>query len=232
MNTPWTPQALTLDLDDTLWPIWPAIARAESVLLDWLREQAPATAAAYDAKALRALRGQVLRDHPEWAHDLSTLRRESIRRALLAGGDDPALAEPAFEAFFTERQRVELYEDALPALERLASRWRIVAVTNGNSDLDRVGLARFFVASLSARQFGVGKPAAPIFHAACARLEAEPHAVLHIGDDPTLDVDGAHAAGLRAAWVQRPGQVAQGQPQGVPQHHVADLVALADRLGV
>lgn len=231
MSTEWTPQALTLDLDDTLWPIWPTIARAERALLAWLREMAPATVAAHDAKAMRALRDALLKARPELATDLSTLRRESIRQALRASGDDPALAEPAFDVFFAERQRVELYEDALPALQRLAARWPIVGITNGNSDLARVGLAPYFAACFSARTFGVGKPAAPIFHAACAHLGLPPAQVLHIGDDPVLDVDGALDAGLRAAWVQRPGQVAQGVPVGMPHHHVGDLLVLADRLG-
>jgi putative hydrolase of the HAD superfamily len=231
MTFPWTPTALTLDLDDTLWPIWPTIARAERAVQDWLLQAAPATVARHDAKAMRALRDGLLRQRPELAADLSALRRESIRAALLAAGDDPALAEPAFEVFFAERQRVELFDDALPALQRLAQRWPIVGITNGNADLDRVGLSRYFIGCLSARSFGVGKPDAAIFHAACSQLGAEPARVLHIGDDPALDVDGALDAGLRAAWVQRPGQVAQGTPRGAPHHHVECLLALADRLG-
>ena len=39
-------RAISIDLDDTLWPVWPAISRAEQVLLDWLHTHAPATAAA------------------------------------------------------------------------------------------------------------------------------------------------------------------------------------------
>ena len=35
-------RAITLDLDDTLWPIWPTIARAERALQDWLRARAGA----------------------------------------------------------------------------------------------------------------------------------------------------------------------------------------------
>ena len=38
-------RAITLDLDDTLWPIWPTIARAEGALQQWLADNAPATAA-------------------------------------------------------------------------------------------------------------------------------------------------------------------------------------------
>jgi putative hydrolase of the HAD superfamily len=49
-------RALTLDLDDTLWPVWPAIQRAEAALHGWLLRHAPATAARFDVVALRALR--------------------------------------------------------------------------------------------------------------------------------------------------------------------------------
>ena len=231
MHAVFTLQALTLDLDDTLWPVWPTIVRAEAQLMAWLRAQAPATAAAHDEGSMRALRDAVARERPEWAHDFSAIRRESIRRALGASGDDPGLAEPAFEVFFAERQRVELFDDVLPALDRLAARWPIVALSNGNADVERIGIGRYFAASLSAHEFGAGKPAAPIFHAACARVGAAPAVVLHIGDDPLLDVDGALAAGLRAAWVQRAGLAASTTPSRRPHHHVGDLAALADQLG-
>ena len=38
-------RAISLDLDDTLWPVWPTIARAEVALENWLRPLAPAAAA-------------------------------------------------------------------------------------------------------------------------------------------------------------------------------------------
>ena len=68
MNTLWTPQALTLDLDDTLWPIWPTIARAEQALQDWLRQHAPRTAldhAALDAATKATRRAQLVRERPD-----------------------------------------------------------------------------------------------------------------------------------------------------------------------
>ncbi|MDB5930798.1 MAG: HAD-superfamily hydrolase subfamily variant 3, partial [Polaromonas sp.] len=34
-------KAVTLDLDDTLWPIWPTIERAEKALNGWLAAHAP-----------------------------------------------------------------------------------------------------------------------------------------------------------------------------------------------
>ncbi len=224
--------AITLDLDDTLWPMAPTLRRAEALMQDWLRQHAPATMATHDKAAWLALRRAVVADRPDWLHDMSALRRESIRRALLAAGDDPALAAPAFDVFFDARQQVVLFDDVLPALARLAARWPVVALTNGNADVHRVpGLGQHFHATLSAGALGLAKPAPAVFAAACRRAGAAPQHTLHIGDDPALDVDGALAAGLQAAWVRRPDGPDIGVPQGQAQHVVADLTDLADRLG-
>ena len=69
--------------------------------------------------------------------------------------------------------------------------------------MHRVGLGQYFQASITAREFGVGKPDPRIFHAAAGAVDAKPHEVLHIGDDATLDVLGAINSGMQAAWVNR-----------------------------
>jgi putative hydrolase of the HAD superfamily len=197
-------EAITLDLDDTLWPIWPTIERAERVLHDWLAERAPRTSTLYaDPAALRAIREEVGVQLAHLKHDLSAVRRESIRVVLERAGEDPSLAEPAFEAFFAARQQVELFEDARESLEFLSSRMPLVSLSNGNADLQRTGIAPYFKAAVSAREFGVGKPDPAIFHAAAKAAGVAAENVLHVGDDATLDVIGALNAGMQAAWVNR-----------------------------
>jgi putative hydrolase of the HAD superfamily len=197
-------KAVTLDLDDTLWPIWPTIERAEKALHDWLVGNAPMTAALFaNPTALREIREEMQHARPELKHDMSALRRESIRLALYRAGEDPLLAEAAFAVFFDARQRVTLFDDALPALEFLAGRFPIVALSNGNADVHRVGIGRFFRASVSAREFGVGKPDPRIFLAAAGAADVLPEEVLHVGDDATLDALGALNAGMQAAWLNR-----------------------------
>ena len=197
-------KAISLDLDDTLWPIWPTIERAEKALHDWLVEHAPMTAALFsNPAALRDIRDSMASSRPELKHDLSAVRRESIRLALYRAGEDPLLADAAFDVFFSQRQRVELFEDARPALERLSARFPIVSLSNGNADVQRVGLGRFFRAAISAREFGVGKPDPRIFHAAAGAVDLRPEDVLHVGDDATLDALGAMNAGMQAAWMNR-----------------------------
>jgi putative hydrolase of the HAD superfamily len=226
------PLAITLDLDDTLWPIWPTIERAEHHLHDWLRSRAPATAARFDRAGLREARDRYALAHPALLHDLSAIRRESLRQALLSSGDDPDLAEPAFDVFFEARQQVILYDDALQGLQRLAARYRVMAVTNGNADLARVGLAALFTGVVSARRLGVAKPDARIFHVACNELQCPPARVLHVGDDLVLDVGGALDAGLQAVWLHR-GPLPEGgaPPLAAPYRVFADLTCLADALG-
>lgn len=223
-------KAITLDLDDTLWPVWPTIERAEQVLLDWLREQAPATAAFLgDAGNRRAVRAEVEQRWAHMAHDLSLLRRESIRLGLRRAGDDPSLAEPAFEVFFEQRHRVTLFDDALPALAALAARYPVVALSNGNADVHRVGIGQHFHAHVTAREVGVGKPDPHIFEVAARQAGVAPEAVLHVGDDAALDVLGGLGAGMQTAWVNRAGH---DWPHAPHQPHVvvSDLHALCESL--
>jgi HAD superfamily hydrolase (TIGR01509 family) len=203
-------RAISLDLDDTLWPILPTIRRAEAELERWLAEHAPRTSLLFGQSAtLLRIRQDVMSEfgarQPSMAHDFSAMRRESIRRALLEAGEDGALAGPAFEVFFAERQRVDLYDDALHALDFLSARFPIVALSNGNADLQRVGLGRYFVASLSARELGLGKPDQRAFQAAAARAGVAVDEVLHVGDDIELDALGALRAGMQSIWLNRRG---------------------------
>lgn len=198
-------RAITLDLDDTLWPVAPTIAAAEQRLREWLVEHAPLTASAFDAERMRALRLAVEREHPELAHDLSLLRLKTLERAIAQAGEASTLAQAAFDVFFDARQRVEFFPEVRSALQRLAARYPLYSLSNGNADLARVGLSGLFSGSISAREIGCAKPDPRIFAAACRRLGLEPAQVLHVGDDLELDVRGARAAGMATAWVRRAG---------------------------
>ena len=197
-------RAITLDLDDTIWPIAPAIARAEAALDDWLARHAPRTAARWPFDARRQLRQQVDRERPALAHDMTVQRQWMLERMFEQAGDDVALAQPAYDAYFAARCEVEHYDDSLDALQRLAARVPLAALSNGNACLRTIGLMPLFRFQLGAREHGAAKPDAGIFHAACVRLDCPPSQVLHVGDDTRADVLGAHRAGLRTCWINRP----------------------------
>ena len=199
-------QAITLDLDDTIWPIAPAIDRAEAALEAWLQQHAARTAARWPLQARRALRDQVDAEHPHLAHDFTRQRLITLERMLRDSGDDVALVDPAFEAYFAARCEVEHYDDSLEALRRMAARVPLAALSNGNACLKRIGLMHLFRFQLGAREHGAAKPASSIFHAACRQLDVAPQNVLHVGDDVALDIVGAARAGLRTCWINRGAQ--------------------------
>lgn len=223
-------KAITLDLDDTLWPVWPAIQRAENALAAWLNQHAPKTAALFADPAVRnEIRSHVVQTQPELSHNLSAVRLEAIRAALKRSNEDPLLADAGFEVFYAERNRVDLFHDAIGSLEFLSARFPIVALSNGNADIERIGLKPYFHANVSAQSFGVAKPDVRIFHAAAEAADVCAAQVLHVGDDAGLDVVGALNAGMQTAWLNRDGGA---WPHAQSPHiTVTSLTQLCDCLG-
>lgn len=198
-------KALLFDLDDTLWPIVPVIKRAENIMFDWLRLHAPRVAEQFSIESLRQRRMELMATDPTYQLDLRKLRRAGLLEAFAAAGENPAIVDRVMEVFSTARNEVELFEDVLPALERLGGRLMLGSVSNGVADLHAIGLAHHFRVSLAAHHCGCAKPDPAIFHAACDALGVAPEETIYAGDDPLLDVEGAQKAGLRAVWINRPG---------------------------
>lgn len=198
--------AITLDLDDTLWPIAPVIERADLALQRWFEQNCPEVAEALPISKMRQLRDRTFLDHPELGHDFTTLRILCLRAALLPFGYGEREVESAYEAFYAARNQVELYPEVAAALVRLARLVPLVSLTNGNACLNRVGLAHLFHAQITSRSHGSAKPDPGIFHAACALAGSTPAETLHVGDHPEQDVLGALGAGMHAIWLDRHSQ--------------------------
>jgi len=153
-------------------------------------------------------------------------RLRALALGLARQGEDTALAEPAFEVFFAARQQVDLYPQAAEVLQRLSGRYPLLAVSNGNADVVRVGLGAYFSGSVSARDAGVAKPDPRIFWHTAERLQVPTEAVLHVGDDAALDVLGARAAGMPCVWLNRTGE--PWPHDGPPPWTVSSLRELVD----
>jgi HAD superfamily hydrolase (TIGR01549 family) len=224
------PKAVLFDLDDTLWPIAPVIIEAEQILFAWLRRHAPRVAQQFSIDTLRQARLELLARRPEFQLDLGALRRAGLIAAFEQAGEDAGKVELAMTEFFAARNAVIPYDDVLPGLLRLRGRVRIGSVTNGNADLQTIGLARHFEVSVAAPSFGVAKPDAPIFLEACRQLGVAPHEAVYVGDDLRLDVYGAQRAGLRAVWMNRTGQANYLADEVRPDAEVHSLDGLLDWL--
>ena len=221
-------RAITIDLDDTLWEIHPVIRRAEARLREWLAERYPRTMEMFDVESVWALRREVVSEHRDRSHDLTFIRRTVLGRMGDAAGYGATLVDEAMEVFNEVRNSVELFPEARPALQALKAEYVLVAVTNGNADLERIGISDLFHDFVSASIAGAAKPARQIFDVAVAAGGANAEQTLHVGDHPEYDVNGARDAGLKTVWVNRDGAQwpeALPQPDGVVEH-IGELVSL------
>lgn len=197
---------ITFDLDDTLWPCHPVIRRAEQACYAWLEREAPALTEHFSLESLREHRLALGRTRPDIAHDLTELRRESLRLLLGEVGCGEELAQAASDVFRAARNRVTPYDDVVDGLGRLRMHFTLVSVTNGNSQIEHTPLRASFDHSLTAAEVGAAKPDPAIFHVASRRSGVPLDAFLHVGDDPVRDVEAARAIGLTTVWVNRCGQ--------------------------
>jgi len=148
-----------------------------------------------------------------------------VLRRVLRQFDVDADAARYVDLFFQVTTKVALYPETLTVLNALGHvRCAIVS----NADHEHLAAwnftlpVEFILISESVRAY---KPHRLVFQTALERLGVEPHEVLHVGDSDVDDVEGAKAAGLRAAWVNRNGRARRpGVPP--PDFQIADLTEL------
>jgi len=204
-------RTITLDLDDTLWEIHPVIKRAEQQLYGWLQENYPRITELYEPLDLRVVRTQVIAEFADRSHDLTFLRRTMLGRVAVAAGYSTDFIDEAFEVFDIARI--------------------VIAVTNGNANLESIGIDHLFSDVVTAAMAGAAKPAREVFDMAVQVGGASAEQTLHVGDHPLFDVDGARGAGLRTAWVNRTASIWPDE-FAAPEFEVTHVGELLGLLGV
>jgi FMN hydrolase / 5-amino-6-(5-phospho-D-ribitylamino)uracil phosphatase len=200
-------RAICFDLDNTLWDVEPVLLRAERILADWLQARYPRIAQAFSPAATLELRAALLREQPHRAHDFTFLRRETIARMADATGYDRAMAHEAFALWHAARNMVTPFDEVMPALAHLKTRYRLATLSNGNADLAVIGIAHHFEVTLHAAALGCAKPDVRAYLALADALTLAPAEILFVGDEPHADVAGPRTVGMQTVWVNRSGAV-------------------------
>ena len=218
-------RAICFDLDDTSWDMRPVIPRAERLLYEWFAANYPRVVSIYTPDGIRALRLAASEQWPELRHDLTELRVRILRQIAVAAGYDETMVTGAFDVFIQARNDVAVYPDVVPVLTRLADTHRLFALSNGNADLEKIGIAEYFAGIFSARDMGVAKPDGRFFVEAAARCELNMDEILHVGDHPENDIVTAQKMGMSAVWVNRL-DAHWPKPDCSPDYEISDLNGL------
>lgn len=159
---------------------------------------------------------------------------ETARRAfvyvLRLNRVEPTTAE--VEQFMRAWQQLKPFPDVVAALPRLASEFRLVALSNGDrSFLDHLVANRIkidFDEVISVDVFGVFKPHPAVYRGAARILGLEPNEVMMVSSN-SFDVMGARMCGNRGAFVNRYALPYEETPY-VPDVTVKDFAELADAI--
>jgi len=222
---------VTFDLDDTLWDAGPILRAAEEKQFAWLDQQVPEFQARLPRGELSLIRKSLIQQNPELVHNLTHLRREILTVALEKTGQEKPrareLAHQAVEVFLQGRHEVVYFEHAIDLLAKLSRQYTLAALSNGNADIDRLGIGKYFSFKCSSADVNAGKPAPDMFLAALRHLDIDPEEAVHVGDHPENDVRAAAMAGLGAIWLNIAGQR---PPEGVAYKEVGCLTEIPDCL--
>lgn len=199
-------ELITLDLDDTLWDSEPALRRAEQAVYEFLADAYPEVTARYSIGDLVTQRRALMQSRPDIGYDFTRLRHAALAQIAEQFGYPSALADMALEIFLEIRSQVEIYEDVLPVLEKLSREYRLVALSNGNADVHKVGVGHLFESAVSPGVAGASKPDPAIFDYVVQSTGVARDAILHVGDEPETDILGALRAGISAVWINRQGR--------------------------
>jgi FMN hydrolase / 5-amino-6-(5-phospho-D-ribitylamino)uracil phosphatase len=225
---------VTFDLDNTLWDVDAVIRNAERVTKHWFDTHVPELNATLTAEDFTRIRSRVVIENPELAHDLSHIRRAVFEHAIRQVGrgeeESRRLATQAFDLFLAERHKVCFFDDALEILERLSRRHQLGALTNGNANIARLGLDRFFRFAFSAADVGAAKPAPQIFRAALAHANIDEDRMIHVGDNPLDDIQGAADLGIPTIWVNFGGRSPETPPATRTVHRLKDIPKEIDEI--
>jgi HAD superfamily hydrolase (TIGR01549 family) len=110
--------------------------------------------------------------------------------------------------FGSESILFKLYEDVVPALDRLSAMGiRLAVLSNWDYTLHKslrgAGIYERFDLVVASLEHGVEKPDPRLFKQLTDHFEVAPNHILHIGDNPIDDLEGAIASGMRGALIDR-----------------------------
>ena len=153
-----------------------------------------------------------LLDHPGPCGEIDVfLVFEDILSAGLRKSPERALVICLARLFRSlSTNRLGLFPDALPALEKLGTNYRLGLVSDAQwvfsePEIRFLGLEKYLETVVLSSRYFVRKPAPQIYSHALRAMKLQPSQALYVGNDPARDVPGPQAIGMPVAIIHREG---------------------------
>ena len=197
-------QLITFDLDDTFWDIKSTIINAEMNSRQWSEDRIGEKIEWGTFEDFMKIRSELVKKDPSLEYDLGMLRKKTIAHHTKKFFKDTKylneFIEDAYIFFLRERHKVTFYDDVVSVLEELSSKYKLGVLTNGNADVNKLGIGHLFDFSISSMDVKNNKPDKAHFVKAHELSQVEFKNTLHVGDHPINDIFGARELGINTMW--------------------------------
>ncbi len=136
-------------------------------------------------------------EHPEFD-------AEKIFNDIISKSDNKSLAATAAVMYRSlSLKQLKLYDYAQELLDSLKGRYKLGAVTDGQSlyakrEMDIVGISGYFNSVIVSGDYGYRKPDRRMFETAMEQLKVKPEQCLFVGNDIYTDIYGAQNCKIKA----------------------------------
>tara|TARA_B100001250_G_scaffold210392_2_gene180594 strand:+ start:842 stop:1546 length:705 start_codon:yes stop_codon:yes gene_type:complete len=194
---------ITFDLDDTLWDNVPTITKAEIYTRKWIEEKAGKINWGNFNDFLN-LREDLIKEDPSIEWDISKLRKEIFRKKI--NHINPSslrnkIVDEAFSIFLDKRHEIVLFNGVVDALKTLSEKYILGVLTNGNADVYKFDIGKYFKFAISPLEAKNSKPNRSHFDLAIKQVDGVNFdEILHIGDHQVNDILFAHSLDIDTLW--------------------------------
>ncbi|KZN60293.1 HAD-IA family hydrolase [Pseudoalteromonas luteoviolacea] len=220
-------KVLSFDLDDTLYNNHPIILNAIEAMQSYL-QSIPEWANQQGDYWLKCRR-HIGETQPHLKDDVTNWRKVALEYGMsqLAFTNEEIArhSSNAYQAFANARSNITVAQSVLSLLQALDKKYTLIAITNGNVEVEKFNLAGVFTHVYLAGPDGKAKPNTALFERACHDLKVNPSEILHIGDSLDTDVQGANLAGCHSVWLNN--QSASYAYKGLADIEIQDIHQLA-----
>ena len=186
-------KAISFDLDDTLYDNVPIIEKAEAWYQQMLAEHP--FFVGKELPSHEQLKQKLWKANHAIIDDVTKCRRQILYLRFLSAGleseDAEINAELMLQKFIEIRSELMVPDESIKLLKHLKKKYPLVAITNGNVDIEKIGISHLFDVYLRATENLRAKPAPDLFMEAATRLNIDVTNILHVGEDPVTDILGA-----------------------------------------
>ena len=195
---------ITFDLDDTFWDIRSTIINAENNSRKWAEDRIGKKIEWGTFEDFMKIRSELVKKDPSLEYDLGMLRKKTIahhtKKFFKETKDLNEFIEDAYFFFLEQRHKVTFYDDVIAVLEELSAEYKLGVLTNGNADVNKLGIGHLFDFSISSMDVKSNKPDRAHFVKAHELSQVDFKNTLHVGDHPVNDIVGARELGINTMW--------------------------------